>query len=217
MTLDALDREGFAAFMLRLRGKGLTDKAVLSAFEATPRRGFVPTQWQDHAWSERMLPIPCGEALEGVDVQASVISALDLTSSVRVLEIGTGTGYTAAVMGRLSARVLTLERYKHLVEQARARMEPLGVGNVMVRQADGTHGVAAEGPFDRIVAWASFDTLPRGFVDQLSSGGVMIAPIGPADEPQMLVRLTKTGSRFEEQELGPVRLQPIAHGLAEAL
>jgi protein-L-isoaspartate(D-aspartate) O-methyltransferase len=217
MTPDALDREGFAAFMLRLRGKGLTDKAVLSAFEATPRRGFVPTQWQDHAWSERMLPIPCGEALEGVDIQATVISALDLTTSVRVLEIGTGTGYTAAVMSRLAGRVLTLERYKHLVEQARARMEPLGVGNVIVRQADGTHGVAAEGPFDRIIAWASFETLPRGFVDQLSSGGVMIAPIGPADEPQMLVRLTKTGSRFEEQELGSVRLQPMAHGVAEAL
>jgi protein-L-isoaspartate(D-aspartate) O-methyltransferase len=217
MTPAALDREGFAAFMLRLRGKGLTDRTVLSAFEATPRRGFVPNQWQDHAWSERMLPIPCGEALEGVDIQATVISALDLTSSTRVLEIGTGTGYTAAVMGRLSGRILTLERYKNLVQQARARLEALSISNVMIRQADGAHGVAAEGPFDRIIAWASFDELPRGFVDQLSSGGVMIAPIGPPDEPQMLVRLTKTGSRFEEQEVGMVRLQPIAHGMAEAL
>ncbi|MBS9720670.1 protein-L-isoaspartate(D-aspartate) O-methyltransferase [Tianweitania sp. BSSL-BM11] len=217
MTPDALDREGFAAFMLRLRGQGLTDKTVLSAFEATPRRAFVPDQWQDHAWSDRMLPIPCGEALEGVDIQAKVLAALELTSSTRVLEIGTGSGYTAAVMGRLSARVLTLERYKTLVQQARSRIEALGIGNVMIRQADGAHGVAAEGPFDRIIAWASFDELPRGFVDQLSSGGVMIAPIGPADEPQMLVRLTKTGSRFEEQEVGTIRLQPMTHGMAEAL
>jgi protein-L-isoaspartate(D-aspartate) O-methyltransferase len=217
MSADALDREGFAAFMLRLRGRGLTDKAVLAAFEATPRRAFVPSQWQDFAWSDRMVPIPCGEALEGVDIQATVISALDLTSSVRVLEIGTGSGYTAAVIGRLAGRVLSLDRFKTLVGQARARMEPLGIGNVIFRHADGANGVPAEGPFDRIIAWASFDSLPRGFVDQLSSGGVMVAPIGPPDSPQMLVRLTKTGSRFEEQELGPIRLQPIAHGLAETL
>jgi len=217
MTTEAVDREGFAAFMLRLRGRGMTNKTLLSAFEATPRRGFVPDQWKDVAWSDRMLPIPCGEALEGVDMQALVISALDLTSSTRVLEIGTGSGYTAAVMGRLAARVLTLERFKTLVTEARARMEPLGISNVIMRHADGAHGLPAEGPFDRIVSWASFDTLPRGFVDQLSSGGVMVAPIGTADAPQMLVRLTKTGSRFEEQELGPIRLQPMAHGLAEIL
>ncbi|HEV7417087.1 MAG TPA: protein-L-isoaspartate(D-aspartate) O-methyltransferase [Tianweitania sediminis] len=217
MTADALDREGFAAFMLRLRGRGLTDKAILAAFEATPRRSFVPGQWQNHAWSDRMVPIPCGEALEGIDIQAVVIAALDLSSSVRVLEIGTGTGYTAAVMGRLSARVLTLDRYKALVEQARARFEALNITNVIARHADGAHGVPAEGPFDRIISWAAFESLPREFVDQLSSGGVMVAPVGPADGIQTLVRLTKTGSRFEQHDLGVVRLQPMAHGLPSVL
>lgn len=217
MTAEALDREGFAAFVLRLRGRGLTNKDILSAFEATPRRNFVPGQWQDYAWSDRQVPIPCGEALEGVDVQAVVLSALDLTNAARVLEIGTGTGYTAAVMGRMSGRVLTLERYKALVEQARVRLDALGVSNVIVRHADGANGVPAEGPFDRIVSWASFPSLPRGFVDQLASGGVMVAPVGAPDEPQMLVRLTKTGSRFEQQELGLVRLQPMAEGMARFL
>lgn len=217
MTTDALDREGFAAFMLRLRGRGFTDKAILAAFEATPRRSFVPGQWQDHAWSDRMVPISCGEALEGIDIQALVVSALDLTSSVRVLEIGTGTGYTAAVMARLSARVLTLERYKTLVMQARGRFEALNITNVIVRHADGANGVPAEGPFDRIISWAAYETLPRGFIDQLSSGGVMITPVGPADGNQTLVRLTKTGSRFEQTELATVRLQGVTPGVASIL
>lgn len=217
MSQDGLDRQGFAAFMLRLRGRGITDRTIISAFEATPRRGFIPGQWQDHAWSERMVPIPCGEAIEGADTQALVISALDLNSSVRVLEIGTGTGYTAAVMARLCARVLTIDRYRTLADLAKAHFEPLGIANVIARHADGANGVPAEGPFDRIVCWASFDSLPRGFVDQLSSGGVMIAPIGPPDDPQMLMRLTKTGSRFEQTELGKVRLQPVTPGIAAAL
>jgi protein-L-isoaspartate(D-aspartate) O-methyltransferase len=217
MSPVAPDREGFAAFMLRLRGRGFTDKAIIAAFEATPRRSFVPGQWGDFAWSDRMVPIPCGEAVEGADIQALVLGALELTESVRVLEIGTGSGFTAAVLGRLSGRVLTLERFKTLVEQARARLSALSIENVIVRHADGAGGVPAEGPFDRIIAWAAFESLPRAFVDQLSSGGIMVAPIGPADGPQTLVKLTKTGSRFEQQELGTVRLQPMARGMAALL
>src|SRR5690606_3687167 len=151
---------------------------------------FVPPQWRVDAWSERSIPIECGEAIEGIDLQMRVISLLNLEPGSRVLEVGTGSGYTSAVMSRLSARVLTLDRFRTLCDAARQRHETLGISNILVRQADGTNGAAAEGPFDRIVIWAAYESLPRGFVEQLSSGGVMIAPIGPADGIQTLEKLT---------------------------
>jgi protein-L-isoaspartate(D-aspartate) O-methyltransferase len=211
------DREGFAAFMLRLRGRGGVGKEIVAAFEATPRAAFLPGQFHDIAWSDRMLPIECGEAIEGADLQALVISALRIEPGSRVLEVGTGSGYTAGVISRLAGRITTLERYKTLVDQARRRFEQFGIQNVHVRQGDGSSGLAAEGPFDRIVVWAAFDSHPRIFVDQLSSGGTMVAAIGPEEERQVLVRLTKLGSRFEREDIGVVRFQPIARGLAAVL
>jgi protein-L-isoaspartate(D-aspartate) O-methyltransferase len=209
-------REGFAAFMLRLRGRGVP-REVIAAFEATPRADFLSGQFHDLAWSDRMLPIDCGEAIEGVDLQAQVIAALRIEPGNRILEIGTGTGYTAAVMSRFAGRVTTLDRYKTLVDQARQRFELFGIQNVHARQADGINGLMGEGPFDRIVVWAAFDSHPRIFVDQLSTGGTMVAAIGPEEGRQALVRLGKVGSRFEREDLGEVRLQPIAKGLAAVL
>jgi protein-L-isoaspartate(D-aspartate) O-methyltransferase len=217
MSGNGDDREGFAAFILRMRAKGIGNQALFSAIEATPRRAFVPGQWRDAAWLNRMLPIACGEAIEGIDLQAQVIAALALEPGHRVLEIGTGSGFTAAVMARLSGRVLTLDRYRTLVGEAEQRASALGISNIIPRQADGSSGVPAEGPFDRIVVWASFESLPRNFVDQLASGGVMVAPIGPAEGVQQLARLSKLGSRFEREDIGDVRLQPLARGVAAAL
>lgn len=211
------DRESFAAFLLRVRGRGLEDKALIAAMEATPRRGFIPGQWQAHAWSDRMLPIECGEAVEGIDFQAKILASLTLEPSHRVLEIGTGSGFTAAVMGRLAARVLTVERYRTLATNARQRLEALGITNVSVRHMDGINGVPAEGPFDRIIVWAAFEGLPRTFVDQLASGGVLIAPIGPPEGLQQMARLTKVGSRFDREDIATARLQPLASGVAAAI
>jgi protein-L-isoaspartate(D-aspartate) O-methyltransferase len=211
------DREGFAAFLLRLRGRGTVPKALIAAFEATPRRGFLAAQFHQIAWSERMLPIECGEAIEGADLQAAVIAALAIEPGNRILEIGTGSGYTAAVMARLAGRVVTVDRYKTLTEQARQRFEALNITNAFVRQADGANGLAGEGPFDRIVVWAAFDGLPRFFVDQLSSGGAMIAPIGPEEGVQTMSKLTKIGSRFDREDIAQVRLLPIAKGIAAKL
>jgi protein-L-isoaspartate(D-aspartate) O-methyltransferase len=217
MSGNGADREGFAAFLLRMRAAGIGDGALFSAIEATPRRGFVPGQWQDAVWLDRMLPIPCGEAIEGIDLQAQVIAALDLQPGHRVLEVGTGSGFTAAVMARLSGRVLSLDRYRTLTREAEQRLSALGIANAILRQADGSAGAPADGPFDRIVIWAAFESMPRSFVDQLASGGVMIAPIGPGDGIQTLARLTKLGSRFEREDLGQVRLQPLTAGVAAAL
>jgi protein-L-isoaspartate(D-aspartate) O-methyltransferase len=217
MTLASDEREGFAAFLLRLRGKGVVPKALVAAFEATPRRGFISGHFHDIAWSERTMPIECGEAIEGADLQAAVIAALAIEPGNRVLEIGTGSGYTAAVMARLAGRVVTIDRYKTLTDQARQRFEALGISNAIARQADGSNGLPNEGPFDRIVVWAAFDSLPRFLLDQLSSGGIVIAPIGPEETEQVLAKLTKVGSRFEREDIGVVRLQPILPGMAAVL
>lgn len=217
MTEPADDREGFAAFLLRMRSAGLVAKDLIAAFEATPRRAFVPGQFHAFAWSEGMLPIECGEAIEGVDIQALAIAHLALESGHRVLEIGTGTGYSAAVIGKLAGRVVTVERYRTLTELARHRFETLGIANVFSRQADGSAGLADEGPFDRIVVWAAFDSMPRNFVDQLATNGVMIVPIGPAEGAQALVKLTKVGSRFEREDIATVRFQPIQRSVAQVI
>jgi protein-L-isoaspartate(D-aspartate) O-methyltransferase len=164
-----------------------------------------------------MLPIECGEAIEGVDLQARALAALDIQPGQKVLEIGTGSGFTAALMGRLSGRVLSLERYRTLCDLARQRLEALQLGNVIVRHADGRDGAAADGPFDRIIAWAAYPELPRQLSDQLSTGGIMIAPIGRSEEKQQLARLAKFGSRFERTDIEIVRLQPIFEGLAQAI
>jgi len=217
MTLAGDEREGFAAFLLRLRGKGMVPKALIAAFEATPRAGFISGHFHPIAWTDRTLPIECGEAIEGADLQAADIAALAIEPGNRVLEIGTGSGYTAAVMARLAGRVVTIDRYKTLADQARQRFEALGIANAVARQADGSNGLPNEGPFDRIVVWAAFDSLPRFLLDQLSSGGIVIAPIGPEESEQVLAKLTKVGSRFEREDIGMVRLQPILPGAAAVL
>jgi protein-L-isoaspartate(D-aspartate) O-methyltransferase len=211
------EREAFASFLLRLRGKGIVAKELISVFEATPRHAFLPDRWQSVAWTEGMIPIDCGEAIEGPDLQAAIIASLAIEPGHRVLEVGTGSGFTAAVIARLAAKVVTIERYKTLAEQARQRLEALGLTNVSVRHADGSQGLAAEAPFDRIVVWAAFDSLPRNFAEQLASNGVMIAPIGPEEGLQTLTKLTKIGSRFEREDIGEVRLQPIMKGVAAVI
>lgn len=217
MTGEGGPKSSFGAFALRARAAGNVPREVLAAFEATPRAAFLSGQHHPIAWSDRMIPIECGEAIEGVDLQAKVIASLALEPGSRVLEIGTGSGYTAAVMSRLAARVVTVDRYKTLVELARQRFEMLGIANAFVRQADGSAGLAGEGPFDRIVVWAAFDSLPRAFVDQLATTGIMITPIGPEEGRQSLSRLSKIGSRFEREDIETVRFLPIAKGLAAKL
>jgi protein-L-isoaspartate(D-aspartate) O-methyltransferase len=217
MNTAQADREGFAAFLLRMRAQGIDNKALFAAIEATPRVDFVAGPWHDAIWLNRMLPIACGEAIEGIDVQARALAALDIHEGNRVLEIGTGTGFTAAAMARLAGRVLTFDRYKRLCEEAQQRFEALGLANAIARQGDAAQGAAADGPFDRIIAWAAFEALPRGFVDQLATGGVMVAPIGDGEGVQQFTRLTKIGSRFEREEICPVRLQPLNGGVAAVL
>lgn len=211
------DREGFAAFVLRMRSLGVTDQRLMSAFEATPRMAFVNGNLGNVAYGMGMLPIECGEFMEGLDLQAQLIKALDLEPTHRVLEIGTGTGFTAAVMARLAGRVLSLERYRTLADLAQQRLQALKIENAFIKHADGRLGLAHEGPFDRIIVWSAFEDLPRQYVELLSSNGVLVAPIGPPDGRQVFARLAKIGSRFERQDMMPARFLPLLEGVAAAL
>lgn len=211
------EREELAAFLLRLRSAGQLSHVLVSALEATPRSMFLPSEMKNLAWSRRTIPVNCGETIEGADMQALTLAALDLQPGQRVLEVGTGTGFTAAVMARIVERVTTLECYQTLISNARQCFEALDLRNVIVRHADGSNGLQSEGPFDRIIVWASFETLPRIFLDQLSSHGILIAAVGPGDDQQILSRMTKVGSRFERLDLWNVRFQPLHTSRAKAL
>jgi protein-L-isoaspartate(D-aspartate) O-methyltransferase len=217
MNQGRAGKEGFAALCLRLRARGIVNTDLLNAIEQTPRQVFVPAEYMAHTWSSRTLPLECGAILEGADLAAAMLDAMKLKPSHRVLEIGTGSGFTAAVLGRLVERVLTVDRYKTLVTLAQERMDKLALRNVIVRQADGSAGLQGEGTFDRILVTAAFTTFPRIYAEQLVSGGVMIAPVIGDDETVRMVKLTKSGSRFEREELFPAPFQPIVPLVAQYL
>ncbi|MBX4907080.1 MULTISPECIES: protein-L-isoaspartate(D-aspartate) O-methyltransferase [Rhizobium] len=217
MTARLAEKEGFAALVLRLRAEGISDLDLLTAVEQTQRSLFVPPQFSDDAYSSRTIPIECGSFLEGIDFVVRILHHLKLKPGQRVLEVGTGSGFTAAVMGRLAERVLSIDRYKTLTTAAQRRMESLGLRNVVIRHADGSAGMQGEGTFDRILVTAAFNAMPRFYTDQLVSGGSMIAPLMISENECRMVRLTKTGSRFEREELFEAPYLPIVPRLASLL
>lgn len=196
-----VEKEGFAALVLRLRAEGISDLDLLTAVEQTPRSAFVPPQFIEQAYSSRSIPIDCGSFMEGADLALRLLDRLHVKPGQRVLEIGTGSGFMTAVLGRLAERVLSIDRYKTLVVNAQRRIDYLGIRNVVLRQADGSNGLPGEGTFDRILATAAFPAMPRFYAEQLVSGGVLLAPIMVDENTCMMVRLTKTGSRFEREDL----------------
>ncbi len=217
MKTGMVEKEGFAALVLRLRAEGISDLDLLTAVEQTPRSQFVPAPLSEEAYSSRTIPIDCGAFMEGADLAVRLLHRLQVKPGHRVLEIGTGSGFTAAVMGRIAERVTTVERYRTLVTAANARMDALGLRNVIIRQADGSNGLPGEGTFDRIFVTAAFTALPRFYAEQLTHGGSMIAPIILDDETCLMTRLTKTGSRFEREDLFPAPYLPMVPHIAAAL
>jgi protein-L-isoaspartate(D-aspartate) O-methyltransferase len=212
-----VEKEGFAALVLRLRAEGISDLDLLTAVEQTSRSQFVPPTLAEEAYSSRSIPIDCGAFMEGADLAVRLLHHLQVKPGHRVLEIGTGSGFTAAVMGRRAERVLTVDRYRTLVTGAQARMDALGLRNVVIRQADGVNGMPGEGTFDRILVTGAFTSMPRFYADQLTHGGSMIAPLMVDEENCLMVRLTKMGSRFEREDLFPVPYLPLVPHIAAAL
>ncbi len=211
------EREAVAGLLLRLRELGVMDHRLLSAFERVPRRNFVPVIYLEEAYNRGQFPIECGQTMTSVDHVARALYALDAPKSAKILELGTGTGYQCALLAALGGKVKSLERFRTLCEKAQTRLANLGIENTQIMLADGTDGARQLGLFDRIISNCSFDATPKGFLDQLSSGGVMVAPVGPPDDVQMLQKLTKVGSRFQIENLFEVRCQPFVPGLSQAI
>jgi protein-L-isoaspartate(D-aspartate) O-methyltransferase len=204
-------------FQLNLRRRGISDQAVLRAMEDVPREMFVEQADRADAYRDTALGIACGQTISQPFVVAYMTEQLNLQKQHRVLEIGTGSGYQAAVLSRLCDRVLTLERYRTLAERARERLEKLGYDNVEVMVADGFNVPPETGDFDRIIVTAAMEQIPDALADRLEPDGVLIAPVGPHHGTQTLVRLTRTGDGFERKELVDVRFVPALPGIAGEL
>jgi protein-L-isoaspartate(D-aspartate) O-methyltransferase len=208
-------RAAVAGMLLRLRAIGLPHH-LMEAFEQVPRQNFVPVMHLFESYERGQLPIECGQTMTSADQVARTLRELDVKAGQRVLELGAGSGYQAALLGRLAKRVVTLERFRTLADKAAIRLQALEIANVTVTVADGSEGVPGQ-VFDRILANFAFSELPRGFVDQIASGGMMIAPIGDPGQPQMLRKFVKVGSRFESGDLFAVRMQPPIPGVSRAI
>ncbi|UHS56444.1 protein-L-isoaspartate(D-aspartate) O-methyltransferase [Agrobacterium vaccinii] len=217
MKSAMVEREGFAALVLRLRAEGISDIDLLTAVEQTPRSQFVPAQFAEEAYSSRTIPIDCGAFMESADMVVKAVHRLQVKPGQRVLEIGTGSGFMTAILGRRSERVVSIDRYKTLVQLAQNRMDDLGLRNVVIRQADGTNGLVGEGTFDRIISTAAFTAMPRFFTEQIVSGGMMVAPIILEDGRCVMTRFSKTGSRFEREELFETPYLPMETHIARYL
>ena len=204
-------------FQLNLRRRGISDQAVLRAMEEVPREIFVEPGDRDEAYLDTALGISCGQTISQPFVVAYMTEQLDLQKRHRVLEIGTGSGYQAAILSRLCDRVHTLERYRTLAERARERLGQLGYDNVDVMVGDGFNVPPELGNFDRIIVTAAMEEIPNALAERLEPDGVLIAPVGPHHGTQTLVRLTRRGNSFERKELVDVRFVPALPGIAREL
>jgi protein-L-isoaspartate(D-aspartate) O-methyltransferase len=204
-------------FQLNLRRRGISDQAVLRALEEVPREAFVGEADRADAYRDSALGIACGQTISQPFVVAYMTEQLQLQKQHRVLEIGAGSGYQAAVLSKLAGKVLTVERFRMLADTARARLKKLGFDNVEVMLGDGFDLPANIGPFDRIIVTAAMETIPENLVERLELGGILIAPVGPHQGVQTLVRLTRTEPGIERKELVEVRFVPALPGVAREL
>jgi protein-L-isoaspartate(D-aspartate) O-methyltransferase len=204
-------------FLLKLRKRGIGDANVLRAMDEVPREHFVTPEFIDDAYADQALPIACGQTISQPYVVAYMTAQLDVRPHHRVLEIGTGSGYQAAILGKLAQSVFTVERFRTLAETARVRLETLGLRNVTVVVGDGAEGLSDHAPFDRIMVTAAAEHLPDALAAQLAEGGVLLAPLGPRDGPQQIVRLSKKGDALDRENLIGVRFVPLLPGQAREL
>jgi protein-L-isoaspartate(D-aspartate) O-methyltransferase len=204
-------------FQLSLRRRGISDQAVLRAMEAIPREVFVEVADRADAYRDSALGIACGQTISQPFVVAYMTEQLQLQRHHRVLEIGTGSGYQAAILSRLCREVLTIERYRTLADSARARLKQLACDNVEVMLGDGFDIPADAGSFDRIMVTAAMEQIPEALMQRLEPGGILIAPVGPHQGVQTLIRVVRTEAGFDRRELVDVRFVPALPGVAREL
>ena len=200
--------------IMQLRRRGIRDNKVLRAIERVPRDLFVAEAFANHAYQDSALPIECGQTISQRYVVAFMTEHLELDERHKVLEIGTGSGYQAAVLSHLCRRVYTVERWRELQKAAERRLAKLGITNVTTIIGDGWLGWPPQAPFDRIIVTAAADEAPLALIDQLTIGGSMIIPLGETRDTQQLVEIHKTETGIRETKLLPVRFVPLVHGRA---
>ncbi len=202
-------------FLYALRSHGVTDARVLTAMEAVDRGVFVKGLFAERAYEDMPLPIACGQTISQPSVVGLMTQALAPTARDKVLEVGTGSGYQAAILAGLSRRVYTLDRHRRLVREAQEIFRTLGLANVIAITADGSHGLPEQAPFDRILVTAAAEDPPGPLLAQLRIGGIMVLPVGQSDRVQSLIKVTRTETGFDYEELRPVRFVPLVEGLGQ--
>ncbi len=201
--------------IMELRRNGVADTRVLSAIERVPRELFVPRTFDDQAYDNTALPIGCGQTISQPTVVVMMSQALNPGDRMKVLEIGTGSGYQTAILAQLCRRVYTIERHRDLLRDAEQRLLALGCSNVTAKVGDGTKGWPEQAPFDRILVTAAATEMPEALMQQLAVGGIMVLPLGPRPENQHVVRVTRTEDGFQTETLWAVRFVPLISGMPE--
>jgi protein-L-isoaspartate(D-aspartate) O-methyltransferase len=202
-------------FLYALRSKGVTDGRVLSAMEAIDRGLFVRGLFAERAYEDMPLPIACGQTISQPSVVALMTQALDVSARDKVLEVGTGSGYQAAILSHLARRVYTVDRHRRLVREAEAIFKALDLNNITAFAADGSFGLPDHAPFDRIIVTAAAEDPPGPLLAQLRIGGIMVLPVGQSDAVQSLIKVTRHDHGFDYEELRPVRFVPLVEGLGQ--
>ena len=206
--------EKLMQYLLMLRNSGVTDKRVLHAMELIPRDPFATGAFQDRAYEDTALPISSGQTLSQPSIVAKMTQALNPGPRDKVLEIGTGTGFQAAVLSQLARRVYTVERFSKLAQAANKTLNNLGLVNVTVITADGSMGLPNQAPFDRIILTAAAEDPPANLLAQLKTNGIMVLPVGQSSTVQTLIKITKKEIGLDYEELQEVRFVPLLSGLA---
>jgi protein-L-isoaspartate(D-aspartate) O-methyltransferase len=202
-------------FLYALRSKGVTEARVLSAMESIDRGAFITGLFAERAYEDMPLPIACGQTISQPSVVGLMTQALQIHARDTVLEVGTGSGYQAAVLSKLARRVYTVERHRRLVREARLVFDRLNLSNVTIVLGDGSHGLPDQAPFDRILVTAAAEDPPGPLLAQLKIGGIMVVPVGQSNAVQTLIRVTRTQTGFDYDELRPVRFVPLLEGLGK--
>ena len=199
-------------FLFSLRKAGIVDKQVLDAMERVDRKNFVNGIFSEKAYDDTPLPIACGQTISQPTVVGLMTQALEVTSRDKVLEVGTGSGYQAAILSLLARRVYTVERHSILVNNATKIFQNLNISNITTILSDGGFGLERQAPFDRIIVTAASDDPPASLLSQLKIGGIMVIPVGQSDNMQKLIKITKTDGGYEYQDLHAVRFVPLVAG-----
>ena len=199
-------------FLFSLRKAGIVDKKVLDAMERVDRKNFVTSVFSEKAYDDTPLPIACGQTISQPTVVGLMTQALQVTSRDKVLEVGTGSGYQAAILSLLARRVYTVERHSLLVNNATKAFQNLNISNITTILADGGYGLEQQAPFDRIIVTAASDDPPASLLSQLKTGGIMVIPVGQSDNIQNLIKIAKTDGGYDYQDLQTVRFVPLVAG-----